>query len=297
MNGSRITDFRDDGILNPKLGIHVSLLLLAFLSPAFAYNVIFSSTTVPPGQTLRVEMDQVSPHSHYRIYFRQKIYPVFAIGPNVQRALIGIPLGLTPRTYKLQIKHLAGNPPRWKEPKDFSIIVSSITYPIENITLPPAKMALFKYEARETRLIYKALHVIVPEQSWEGEFSPPVEGKKVGEFGVSRLANHKPYEFHKGVDLEAPEGTPIRAANSGRVEIASAFKLHGRTVIVDHGQGVMSIYLHMKAIKVRPGQKVSKGDVLGYVGSTGLSTAPHVHWGVYVYGIPVDPQQWEETSF
>jgi murein DD-endopeptidase MepM/ murein hydrolase activator NlpD len=103
--------------------------------------------------------------------------------------------------------------------------------------------------------------------------------------------------FHNGVDLRAPQGTPVTAANDGVVLIAYPFKAHGKTVLINHGQGVMSIYLHMSVIGVRPGQKVKKGQMLGRVGSTGVSTAPHVHWQIFVHGVPVNPQPWLETEF
>ena len=79
--------------------------------------------------------------------------------------------------------------------------------------------------------------------------------------------------------------------------LSHPFRMHGRTVIIDHGQGVMSLYLHMKSFAVHPGQRVQKGETIGRVGSTGLSTAPHVHWGIYVHGVPVDPQSWMENEF
>ncbi len=103
--------------------------------------------------------------------------------------------------------------------------------------------------------------------------------------------------FHKGVDLLAPKGTPLLAANSGTVVLASNFKAHGKTVLVNHGQGVMTIYLHMDSIAVQPRQKVRKGQAMGKVGSTGLSTAPHVHYQVFVHGVPVDPAQWVHSEF
>ena len=284
-----------------QLRIYFFLILgcaiLAGTAEASDPKVMFSTTTLAPGEALRVELDQVPPRSHYRVYFRGKVYPVYEIGPNAQRGLVAVPLGSPAGPYPLRIKRLEGNPPRWVEPREFSIFVASATYPIEDITLPPQKMALFQYEDQEGQRIHKVLHTLTPEQRWEGEFSPPVEGKIEGEFGVTRLANHKPYEFHKGVDLEAKEGTPVRAANSGRVLLAHLFKLHGRTVIVDHGQGVMTIYLHMKSFSVKPGQVVVKGQKLGEVGSTGLSTGAHVHWGLYVHAVPVNPQPWVENEF
>lgn len=89
----------------------------------------------------------------------------------------------------------------------------------------------------------------------------------------------------------------MKATNRGRVLLArDDFNLHGKTVLLDHGQGVMSIYLHLSLINVDEGMEVEKGDVIGLVGSTGLATGPHLHFGIYVHGVPVNPIPWIEPN-
>ncbi|MGD0113417.1 MAG: M23 family metallopeptidase, partial [Armatimonadota bacterium] len=91
----------------------------------------------------------------------------------------------------------------------------------------------------------------------------------------------------------AKQGTPVKAAADGVVTLADeSFQLHGKTVIIDHGQGTSSLYLHMSAIEVSPGETVAQGQVIGRVGATGLATGPHLHYGVYAYHEAVDPQFW-----
>jgi murein DD-endopeptidase MepM/ murein hydrolase activator NlpD len=110
-------------------------------------------------------------------------------------------------------------------------------------------------------------------------------------FGVKRFYNGVfSGNYHKGLDQKSPAGTPIKAITGGLVKIARPYQLHGGTVAVDHGQGIGSIYIHMSKILVKPNQRVEAGDTLGLVGSTGFAMGPHLHWGLYVFGIPVNPQ-------
>jgi len=108
-------------------------------------------------------------------------------------------------------------------------------------------------------------------------------------FGERRVYNGVPRSFHTGLDFSSPAGEPIAAANAGKVALASHLYFGGKTVILDHGQGVFTSYGHMSKFLVRRGDLVSKGTVLGLVGSTGRSTGPHLHWSVRVGDARVDP--------
>jgi len=148
---------------------------------------------------------------------------------------------------------------------------------------------------RERELIGAALDVVSPERLWRGDFLMPVEGRISTEFGLQRYVSGRLNYRHRGVDIACPEGTPVRAAADGVVSLADdSFILHGKTVILDHGQGVSTLYLHMSAIEVVPGECVQQGQVIGRVGSTGVATGPHLHYAVYVYHEAVDPFFWTE---
>jgi len=171
-------------------------------------------------------------------------------------------------------------------------------FTIENINFVAEKTALMTSEHRESVLIHQANQYLSRDQQWESVFMYPVEGKLIGEFGLKRMRNGTINAgFHKGIDLRAEKGTPVVAANAGTIVLASNFKAHGKTVLINHGQGVMTIYLHLSSISVKLRQKVNKGQEIGKVGATGLATAPHVHYQVFVHGVPVDPKQWVETEF
>jgi murein DD-endopeptidase MepM/ murein hydrolase activator NlpD len=257
-----------------------------------------SSDAILPGQTLRVMVDGLDPSEKTRLSFANGFYSAFAVGPDAQRALIGIRLDATPGHYPLKLQHFVKSSGRWEPSAEGAIEITTKTFTIENVNFNEEKTELMKWEHQEGARIHKLLVAQSSQQLWEGMFDYPVQGPIIGEFGLKRIRNNKiDAGFHKGYDLKAPAGTPILAPAGGIIMMASPLKAHGRTVLINHGQGVMTIYLHLKSFNVAPGQKVVKGEKIGLVGSTGMSTAPHVHWGLYVHGVAVDAKPWTENEF
>lgn len=118
----------------------------------------------------------------------------------------------------------------------------------------------------------------------------PVTGTVSGVFGSQRILNGEPRRPHNGVDIAAPEGTPVVAAADGIVALRhSDMYFTGKTVMIDHGHGLSSVYVHMSVIAVAAGQRVAKGETIGRVGATGRVTGPHLHWGVSHFATPIDP--------
>ena len=152
----------------------------------------------------------------------------------------------------------------------------------------------------ELELLEELYTQFTPEQYWEGLFQIPVSPTlpTSAGYGIARSYNGGPYSsFHSGTDFAGPEGVPVFAPNNGVVRFAEAAVVRGNIVIIDHGLGVMSGFYHLSQIDVVAGQAVSKGELIGEIGSTGLSTGPHLHWDIRIMNVAVAPLQWTEQLF
>jgi murein DD-endopeptidase MepM/ murein hydrolase activator NlpD len=122
-------------------------------------------------------------------------------------------------------------------------------------------------------------------------FDWPALGPISGVYGSQRILNGEPRRPHFGVDVAAPEGTPLKAPTGGIVSLADAdLFFTGGTIIIDHGHGLASLFAHMQKVAVKEGDRLAKGDVTGTLGGTGRATGPHLHWGMYLFSTPIDPQ-------
>jgi murein DD-endopeptidase MepM/ murein hydrolase activator NlpD len=155
------------------------------------------------------------------------------------------------------------------------------------VELSPEDQARADREAAETSAIYDTF---TEERYWSEAFDVPVRGAKDGRnFGHRRVFNGQPRAPHSGADLRATTGTPIYAANRGRVVLAKDLFFSGNAVYIDHGHGLYTTYLHLSRIDVAVGQMVERGGQLGLAGATGRVTGPHLHWGVRLLDARVDP--------
>ncbi len=169
-------------------------------------------------------------------------------------------------------------------------------YPVQNVVIGKAQEEL-KAAPGEMDMVRALRDTVSDVRYWKEPLIAPVPGCMVSPFGVKRLHNGKPTgAYHRGVDLRSPAGRPIRASAAGVVRIVRMFNVHGGTVGIDHGQGLTSMYLHMSRFATQEGAVVNQGDVIGYVGSTGVSNGPHVHWTLQVNGIAVSPRQWADLK-
>jgi murein DD-endopeptidase MepM/ murein hydrolase activator NlpD len=196
-----------------------------------------------------------------------------------------------PGEYKIELLDQAG-----ASIASASVQVQDARYPRQNVTVA-AGVAELKASPEETEMVNAFRATVSETRHWTEPLELPVRGCMTSPFGVQRYLNGKASgNYHAGLDQRSPSGTPIHAAAAGVVKIARDWTLHGRTIGIDHGQGVASIYLHMSKLAATEGATVKKGDVIGYVGSTGRSNAPHLHWSLYVNGLPVNPVEWTPVA-
>jgi murein DD-endopeptidase MepM/ murein hydrolase activator NlpD len=125
----------------------------------------------------------------------------------------------------------------------------------------------------------------------------PLEGRLGSGFGARDDPINGEGAFHTGIDIDAPYGTPVRAAADGEVTGATMGAGYGRNVVLDHGHDVLTLYGHLSAIAVVPGQHVTRGQVIGYVGQSGRATGPHLHYEVRVHNVPVNPHKYLRTTY
>jgi murein DD-endopeptidase MepM/ murein hydrolase activator NlpD len=128
-----------------------------------------------------------------------------------------------------------------------------------------------------------------PLPQWSGNFSMPVEAEASDSFGTARVFNGKVASVHRGTDFRVISGTPVRAANDGQVVLASPLFFEGNCVVIDHGEGLKTIYMHLSEIQVKVGEPVKKGQVIALSGGTGRATGPHLHLAVRWEGAYLDP--------
>jgi murein DD-endopeptidase MepM/ murein hydrolase activator NlpD len=156
----------------------------------------------------------------------------------------------------------------------------SLTVKKQFVEPNPEQEARAAAEAKRLREIYDR---VTPERLWNGKFQMPLIGDfKGSNFGKRRILNGRAGSPHSGVDFPAPTGTPVHAAQKGRVVLAEELYFSGNSVIVDHGLGIYTFYCHFSEIDAKVGDEVEAGTVLGKVGATGRVTGPHLHWGLQV---------------
>lgn len=174
-----------------------------------------------------------------------------------------------------------------------TVPVVAVAWPRQKITVsqkyvdpPQTVMERIKRDREHTKA---ALSRVSAKRSWKTPFVRPVPGSVSSSFGGKRMFNGQMRSYHRGVDLRGAEGTPVRAAADGTVLLAEDQYFSGNIVLVDHGQGLVTLYCHLSAMHVKAGDKVSAGQELGLVGATGRVTGPHLHLGALLGGQPVNP--------
>lgn len=211
------------------------------------------------------------------------------------RALLGVDLELKAGEYPLTVTGKAadssqeincGSPLAVSEGK----FATESLHVAPNFVQPNAEQ-LARAEAERERL--RAIFAtITPERLWAGSFRVPLDGVTTGgNFGKRRVLNGTPGSPHGGVDFPAPAGTPIYAAQRGRVVLAEPLYFSGNTVVIDHGLGLYTFYGHMESIDAKVGDLIETGALLGKVGATGRVTGPHLHWGLTLNRSRVNPLQ------
>ena len=180
--------------------------------------------------------------------------------------------------------------------KTLTLTPSKRSYKTQRIDGLPAKMvtppqAVLERIARDRQAVIEARAIISDLDAWQGNFLWPVEGIITGIYGSRRILNGAPRTPHYGIDIAAPKGTPIIAPAAGIVRLVDDLYFTGNTIIIDHGHGVSSTFLHLDSVAVKENMAVAQGDVIGAVGSSGRSTGAHLDWRVNWRDKRLDPER------
>jgi len=276
----------------------LTALLLITLGLLFSNAQLQADTTAlpqhqpVPGGISRVPVPDhlVSADTAPRAYYQDRRVMVIpaTTGKNHWQAVVGIPLAATPGNHQLTIDN--GGSKATQLP--FS--VTAKTYREQRITLKNKRQVNplaqdLKRIRREKKEMVSAFRQWQPADARFTPFILPVEGEISSPFGLQRFFNDQPRAPHSGLDIAAPEGTPIHAPAAGTVTATGHYFFNGNTVLINHGNGLVSMYCHLQQIDVEPGDRLTQGEPIGTVGKTGRVTGAHLHWSVSLNDARVDP--------
>jgi len=275
--------------MNTPAGLHLFRIL-------FTLVILLTSTTgqaldLPqqasvPGGIAIIPLTAVAANDDTRVFYRQH-QAMLISNDKGQFAIIGIPLSAKPGTDSLTIKQGNRNHRLKFEIKDKHYRTQRLNIKDKRKVNPNAED--MKRINRETKRIKAALAYWSDTQPERLRLIPPVEGIRSDSFGSRRIFNGQPRRPHSGMDIAASEGTPIHAPAAGTVINTGDYFFNGKSVFIDHGRGLVTMYGHMSEIDVSEGQVVKQGDLLGKVGMTGRVTGAHLHWGVSLNDARIDP--------
>lgn len=237
--------------------------------------------------TVRTPVPLVSVRVHA---FDQQIDAALVV-PDTWGMLLGIDLDVLSGLYPVVVEAVTGSGLVVKESE--SVQIEPKEFPTRTLTVdpkfvtPPARVqARIEREAAMLRALFAQE---TPAASWPAPFVVPIDGVMVSGFGVRSVYNGEPRSPHGGADFASPTGTPVRAPSNGRVVLTGSLYYTGRTLVIDHGHGLYSLFAHLSRIRVAKDRRVRRGEVVGNVGATGRVTGPHLHWTVRLHGARVDP--------
>lgn len=250
------------------------------------------SKALVPGDLVQVRLHARSPISRVECSFLEQQVLFYPLGDGRRwEALAGVDLESKPGLHSLT--GTAWMSDGRSRPIRKSLRVLPKKFPVQRIRVQKKYVTLNPRDseraAREHRQLTEIWKSATARRMWAEPFIRPVSSRQTSGFGRRRIVNGEPRSPHSGVDLKATTGTPIRAANAGRVVMAKDLFFAGNTIILDHGLGLYTVYAHCSKMRASPGDQVAQGQVIGEVGATGRVTGPHLHWACRINGARVNP--------
>lgn len=262
------------------------LLVFVFLSlhvNSYAFHAELSPSEVNPGDAFLVRVtgvfsEPVSLFSGKQLYFTN-------CGKDCFVAIGAVDIETSPGVYNVSLKSGGKSMLLGLSIRHAAFAVLRLTLPEAKVSLSPKDLQRADKEAERLN----ALWLISSDKLWNGGFITPLDNSKSTAFGTKRIINGKKISVHKGLDINGRAGEAIKASNRGRVVLSEELFFGGNTVILDHGQGIYTIYMHLSALNAGLGEIIPRGAVVGLVGSTGRASGPHLHFGVKVANVNTNP--------
>ncbi len=265
--------------------VFVFYCAMSFAVFADAFHVSAEPQTIDPGDPFIVRVTGVSNVHQPAASFAGRKLMFLPCGEDCSMAVCSADLVVKPGRYRIAISE-------GKRKHHATITVRRHLPAVIHLTLPPDKVELnpkdMQRVEREVNLL-QSLWAEHSEKMWDGSFLLPMQNEVSAQFGLKRIINDKKVSIHQGIDIRGKEGEQVRASNRGRVVLADELYFGGNTLVISHGMGIFTVYMHLDRFGTNKGVIVSKGDIIGFVGSTGRSTGPHLHFGVKVQDASVNP--------
>jgi len=284
-----VIGMRSAGILALCCGLTAIVGVHALAAPGGTLSIAVSTAAPALGDPVVVEVAANGAVDNLVLWWKGAAWPMREIAPGRYEGLIGVDID-DPEGPAVVAAEGILDGARFRAEATLTIFPRK--FAVQELTLPKGmaefdNATLLRIKAEAAELSRRFSRVTPPR--WRTPFLPPVGEYRPANFGARRVINGDPRMPHSAVDIHLPGGTPVRAIADGRVAFAGEQFFGGRSVVIDHGGGVFSVYYHLKEFSVTEGKEISRGERVGSVGATGRATGPHLHFGVRVPGGRVDP--------
>jgi murein DD-endopeptidase MepM/ murein hydrolase activator NlpD len=270
-----------------RLLMYFALVFAVFTctTSAFAIHADIQPRNVFPGDAFMVRLSDIAPSQAASVFIEGAEVPLEGCGEGCAFGIGAVEIDTT-----LGEKSVIIN----SGPYRLSLILSVRTpnfpemrlkLPQDKVSLGPEDLARAKKEEEKLKEIWQQ----ITPRLFQGDFMLPLPNPVSAVFGAKRIINDQTVSVHRGIDLRGKQGEQIRAANYGRTVLAEELFFGGNTLVIDHGAGIYTVYMHLDRFAVNRGDLVAKGDIIGFVGSTGRATGPHLHFGVKILSINTNP--------
>ncbi len=271
-----------------KIYLFLSIIFFLFL-PDYVFAKPVKIEIVPckifPGDAFLIKIKNLKNKNTPVALINKKEFGFVEYEKDSFIAIGAMDINTKPGRYKIKIK--SGNRVFKR-----NLLVKIKNFPSLSLNLPNEKVFPSEDDLRRIRdedmKMYEIFNVVT-DKKWEGNFILPLENEISTLFGVRRIMNEKWTSMHRGIDFRGKEGEEVKATNNGQIVVTAELFYGGNTIVIDHGLGIYSIYMHLSCIRVKSGDEIKKGEIIGNVGSTGRATGPHLHFGIKINGININP--------